>query len=649
MSTAFLRTMFSSSSPTPTANTWNIASFGGNSIGLVYPTSVAYGNSTYVAVGVGGYSGSNYQYPDFFTTKPIKYTTNFSLNWSDTTTNLDYINFTRVRFLNSKFLALGFSNSGTAYVCESTDGNTWIQNTIYTGASSSNFPVDIAWNGTHYVVGVSGLALVYRSSNLTSWTSYALASTNFIRTITYAAGLFVAPTNGYYAWTSPDGVTWTIRTISLASGGGGGWNSIIYANSKFVACGLSDFAVSSDGITWAIYAKASSTWFYDITYAYGKYIAVGGTISSSTGFINTSSDGITWSNQTITNGSIVLTGTTFDGTNIFSIGGYSVYVTSTNATTWTGVQNTPGYLRSAAVGTNASFVGIGSTMFVAGGDPLVVGQNATVLYSYDGLSWGKGTITGVTFNQNQQPIWAIVYSNGEFITNTGLRSTDGINWVTTSSYINTAACLITTPTTNLLYASRGFFNGTSNANIYKSTNNGVTWSVDYTNGSSNVGQMAYGAGRIIAISPSTNQVLVNPNLGVGWYSYSLPVNSGTNIVYANGQFYILSGTTSYRSVDGTSWTAGVITLSTGSIGSGSNRLFYKNGLYILNISSSGGINGGIYTSTNGVNYTLRYTLPSNQDNFGNSGTYNISSNPNTFVTFTNNTSASSKAIYYSTS
>jgi hypothetical protein len=649
--------MFSSSSPTPTANTWNTANFGGNNIGITYPSSVAYGNSIYVAVGVGGWAnnGSNtfYLYPEYYTTKPVKYTTNFNLDWSNTTTNLDFINFTKVRFLNSKFLAVGRDSSGVAYVCESTDGNTWIKRTVYTGLLSGvDYPVDIAWNGTHYVVGRSATTSVYRSTDLITWTTSTLPSSNFIRTITYAAGLFVAPTNAYYAWTSPDGATWTQRTIDLTANGVNGWRDIIYANSKFVACGPSYFAVSSDGITWATYAKAStSSTFYSISYAYGKYIAVGGTISpANSAFIDTSSDGITWTQQTLSSPIPVANGITFDGTNILVISDYSGYITSTNATTWTVSQNTPGYLRSAAVGTNALFVGIGSTILVAGGDPLVAGQNATVLYSYDGLSWGKGTITGTTLNQNQQPVWSIVYSNGEFITNTGLRSTDGINWATTSSYINTAACLITTPVTNLLYASRGFFNATSDANIYKSTNNGVTWSVDYTNGSSNVGQMAYGAGKIIAISPSTNQVLVNPNLGVGWYSYGLSVDSSSNIVYANGQFYILKGTTYYRSVDGTSWSTGVITLSAGAFGSGAYRLFYKNGLYILNISGYGGINNArIFTSTNGINYTLRYTSPSPSDNFGNSGTYNITSNPNTFVTFTNNTSTVSKTIYYSTS
>ena len=283
-----------------------------------------------------------------------------------------------------------------------------------------------------------------------------------------------------------------------------------------------------------------------------------------------------------------------------------------------------------------------------GGNPLVAGQNATVLYSYDGISWGKGTITGTTFNQNQQPIGAIVYSNNKFITNTGLQSTDGINWSTTSSYLNSAECLITTSVTDLLYASRGF-GSTIEYNIYKTTNNGVTWSTDFTN-SNIVGQMAYGAGKVVALSPYTNQVLVNPNLGAGWYPYSLTVNVSSNIVYANGKFYVLTGTTYATSSDGTAWTSGTITLSTGSFGGGAYRLYYKNGLYILNISGYGGTTDSrIFTSSNGVNYTLRYTLSSANFSFGNTGTFNIIANPTTFVTFANNQVATTKNIYYSTS
>jgi len=656
MSTAFLKTMFSSSSPLPTANTWNIANFGGNNIGITFPSSVAYGNSTYVAVGVGGWNtngtGTFYTNPEYYTQKPIKYTTNFNLTWSDTATNLDYINFTRVRFLNSKFLAVGRDGSGVAYVCESTDGITWIKRTIYTGIISGvSYPVDIAWNGTHYVVGVSSNTNVYRSTDLITWTTYTLPSSNFIATITYAAGLFVAPTSGYYAWTSPDGATWTLRTIDLTANGQDGWRDVIYAGSKFVACGVAYFAVSSDGITWATYAKAStSSTFYSISYAYGKYITVGGTLTpTNNAFIDTSSDGITWTQQTLSAPAPVAKGITFDGTNIFTICNYSAYVTSTNATTWTANTNTPGVLRSGAVGTGASYVGTGDTILTIGGDALVPGQNATVLYSYDGLSWGKGTITGTTFNQNQQPIWAIVYSNNEFITNTGLRSTDGINWATTSSYLNTAGCLITTPVTNLLYASRGFYNATFDFNIYKSTDNGVNWAIDYTN-SQNVGHMAYGSGKVVALSSNTNQVLVNPNLGVGWYAYALTVNSSSNIVYGNGKFYVLTGTTYATSTDGTSWTTGTIVLSTGSFGSGAYRLFYKNGLYILNISGSGGVNDSrIFTSTNGINYTLRYTLSSANYSFGNTGTFDIISNPKTFVTFANDSTTSTRTIFYSTS
>jgi len=643
MSTAFFKTAFSSSSPIPTANNWNVAALSGSLIGLSYPTSLAYGNSVYVAVGVGGYNGV---YPQFFTTNPIKYTANTSLSWSNTTTNVNNINFTRVRFLNSKFLAVGFNSSGSAYVYQSTDGNTWTGSTIYTGASEYNYPTDIAWNGTNYVVSTSGSTSIYRSSDLSSWTTYTLGSSNFIRTITYAAGLFVAPTSAYYAWTSSDGATWTLRNIDLTANGASGWYDIIYANSKFVAVGAAYFAVSSDGITWTTYAKATAgATFYAITYALSKYIAVGN--NNGYAVINTSSDGVTWTAYTFT-AAPQARGVIYDGSQVFVICYSGSYITSTNTTSWTESSSSAGQLRALAVGQNSSFYGAGKTMFVAGGSPRSSGQNATVLYSYDGLSWDKGTITGTTFNQNQEPIWAIIYSNGTFITNTGLRSTDGINWSTTSSYLNNSACLVTTSVTNLLYASRGFFNGSLDYNIYKSTDNAVTWNIDFTNGSSVVGQMAFGSGRLVAISPNTNQVLVNPNLSSGWYPYSLTVNSGSNIVYGNGKFYVLTGTTYATSTDGTSWSTGTITLSAGSLES-SVRLSYKNGLYIL-ATGGNGFDLRIFTSSNGIAYTLRYSLAGNF-NVSNTGTLDIMFNPTTLVAIANDTSVSPVVpnIYFSTS
>jgi hypothetical protein len=68
--------------------------------------------------------------------------------------------------------------------------------------------------------------------------------------LVYGAGLFVAiSTNSLNYVTSPDGVTWTLRTFPTY----GAWSKIVWTGSKFVIIGSQDMLLSStDGINWTI-------------------------------------------------------------------------------------------------------------------------------------------------------------------------------------------------------------------------------------------------------------------------------------------------------------------------------------------------------------------------------------------------------------
>jgi hypothetical protein len=656
MSTAFLRTAFSSSSSVPTANNWNSGSISSGNIGLNFPTGVAYGNGVYVATGVGGYSSGdqNYSSPNSFTQKSLKYTSNYILTWSNPTTNLDFINFTRIRFLNNRFLAIGFDGVGNAYVCQSTDGDSWTKQTIFTGASSSNYPIDIAWNGTYYIVSASGLANGYRSTDLTTWTNFSFPNYIFPGALIYGNGIFVL-LGQFQVITSSDGISWATTNLTLPNRP----RDVIYANSQFVACctagttsSTSLFLTSPDAITWTTRTSPTTgAKFFAIIYVLSKYISVGTNFNLNFSIINTSSDGVSWTEYSP--GGAASRGLTFDGTNIFVIGNANSFTTSTNTTTWIAGSTTIGQLLCVANGTNSNFFGAGNTMFVAGGNAPASGLNATVIYSYDGFGWSKGNISGGSFGQNLVGIKGIVYSNGRFITNTGLISTDGINWTTTTSFVNNSSCLITTSVTNLLYASWGSFGSTFDANIYKSTNNGSTWTIDFSS-TQVVGQMAYGAGRVVACSQATGTVLVNPNLGVGWFSYNTGLFAPRFIVYANGKFYIISrstaGNSTYRygvSVNGESWTTGAINIPIGLINDGVsiNSLVYKNGLYVIALrSGASGRPAYVMTSTDGINYSVVLTSPTS----GNIAELNaLSYSPTTFTTV--GYAGTTPFIYFSTS
>jgi hypothetical protein len=92
--------------------------------------------------------------------------------------------------------------------------------------------------------------------------------------------------------TSPDGITWTIRTSAADNF----WNAVIYANSLFVAVANSGSGnrvmTSPDGITWTSRTSAADNEWVAITYGNGVFVA--SAINATTGAIMYSHNGITW-------------------------------------------------------------------------------------------------------------------------------------------------------------------------------------------------------------------------------------------------------------------------------------------------------------------------------------------------------------------
>jgi hypothetical protein len=97
------------------------------------------------------------------------------------------------------------------------------------------------------------------------------------------------------AATSPDGITWTSRTIPAGTYRGLEWNG-----AKFVAVGSSVCATSPDGITWTSQTVPLFT-FYSIIWTGSLFVASGDFIPI------TSADGITWSSPTASDYAVTLT------------------------------------------------------------------------------------------------------------------------------------------------------------------------------------------------------------------------------------------------------------------------------------------------------------------------------------------------------
>ena len=93
-----------------------------------------------------------------------------------------------------------------------------------------------------------------------------------MKSVIFGNGIFVAvaANNNFPAATSPDGITWTTRTMPRVAN----WQSVAFGNGVFVAMATGNIAAtSSDGIAWTETTPPNSTsWL--VTYDNGKFVAV---------------------------------------------------------------------------------------------------------------------------------------------------------------------------------------------------------------------------------------------------------------------------------------------------------------------------------------------------------------------------------------
>lgn len=200
-----------------------------------------------------------------------------------------------------------------------------------------------ASGGTTIAAGRGGS--VYRSTDGTSASNISPSGISSITLSTVAVGngkwvmggnmASQTAFNSSVLYSADSGTTWLASTNNKAMA----VTKIIFANSLFVAVGGSGIiSTSPDGITWTIRtAEDSSISLLDIAYGNGIFVAVGN--SSATSYHFTSSDGITWTRS----GRVALRSIAFDTVNSkfvgvssssFSDSAFSQVFTSSDGTNW---------------------------------------------------------------------------------------------------------------------------------------------------------------------------------------------------------------------------------------------------------------------------------------------------------------------------
>jgi hypothetical protein len=173
----------------------------------------------------------------------------------------------KLRIIGSDLWAVGSSGN----IAKSTDGFTWVENTTHPFGTTDLFSIDGDGGNNLVVVGAAN-RYAYSSNYGTSWSTLQnfpspAYSDVYWYDVVYGEGKFVAvgidiySGNGYLAYSSNNGQTWT---MVLGDESGADMTHLGYGGGKFIAVsGGSSVAakamyLSSDGVSWSPHASIGS-------------------------------------------------------------------------------------------------------------------------------------------------------------------------------------------------------------------------------------------------------------------------------------------------------------------------------------------------------------------------------------------------------
>lgn len=269
--------------------------------------------------------------------------------------------------------------------------------------------------------------------------------------------------------------TWTLRTVPADTW----WEEITYGNGLFVALGHetgSDRIITSpDGINWTVRAAPEINNWTGVTYGNGLFVAVA--FGSSAHSVMTSPDGINWTARTAP-------------------------VDDWMAVTY------------------------GNGMFVA-----VATGSGTIMTSPNGINWTKRTVP------NGSGWWDVTYGGGQFVavsekgTNRVITSPNGINWTERTPPLGQ-------------WGSVTYGNGLFVAVAYSSADrimtspDGINWTVRTPPNSNRWQAVTYGGGQFVAVGNKgdADRIITSPD-GINWTAHTAPEkNAWLGITYGNGMF-----------------------------------------------------------------------------------------------------------------
>ena len=368
-----------------------------------------------------------------------------------------------------------------------------------------------------WFVGLGSTNSATRSSDGITWDAAGAIGTVpvTVRAMTHGNGVFVAvgdnTSGGGGCFTSPDGITWTSRSMPYAAN----WLDVTWNGSVFCAVGNSasgGAATSPDGITWTGRALTARTWKC-IEWNGSVFAALAdGTIAGAA----TSPDGITWTNRTVPSAQTFMrmawNGSVFCAT----CSSVNNVVTSPDGITWT----------NRAIGAIANWTDIiwnGSVFCV------ITQTGTTCSTSPDGTTWtartkqaGTGTPYWDSLAWNGSVFCAVAWNASEAQT-----SPDGITWTlrttTAALYAVASGNAVNTVGSSSTAAVVGagsvrqdtVTSGFSNAGVVSDTNTVTVWHAAALSSLAS----AYAAA-LVGVARSVTGYSIATAAGSGWASNS---------------------------------------------------------------------------------------------------------------------------------
>jgi photosystem II stability/assembly factor-like uncharacterized protein len=329
---------------------------------------------------------------------------------------------------NSRIIAIG---SGNVFTSNSAAGFPWTQR----ATPSLGYIREILWTGTTYVA--SGFQSIFTSTDGVAWVSRGSSSLyGSLTSAAWSGSQYVAVNReAPYAYTSPDGTTWTERKLP-SNRDSRGLESVAWSGSSFVGVGPRGVIMTSaNGSTWSTKTQPGGTLdLKQVIWAGNQFVAVGGqdqydwqSVGPAGSLVLTSPDGNVWTRRTIRTVT-PLEGIAWNGRLFVAVGRDGLIMTSSDAATWSAP------ISSAANGPIPARERHLYAIAWSGFKWIAVGEYRNIWLSDDAVSWTTTNNVPQTSGGDYGSDFLndILWTGDEFICATGmgtvLHSLDGFAW-----------------------------------------------------------------------------------------------------------------------------------------------------------------------------------------------------------------------------